>query len=256
MPSRVSNLLKSKKPLYFLINIGIMVSIVVVMILTFFYYYLPKTTRHGESITVPSLVGMNLSELDQFLGTRELRYQVNDSSYSGDVKPFTILNQNPAPGSKVKQNRKIYVTVSSKIPPIVKMPKLKDKSLREAEMLLKSYGLDMDVTYEPSPYSNLVLDQQFNNKTIEEGASIAKGSKIKLVVGNGTGTDKIEIPDLVGMPLDEAKISAAVLELQIEVFKTEFSPDHAPGTIIRQKPSTGSGRTMNRGEVIDLWVAQ
>ncbi|WMJ75110.1 PASTA domain-containing protein [Cytophagaceae bacterium ABcell3] len=247
---------KANKLLKTGLHLGIMASIVFVLAMIFFYYYLPNTTRHGESITVPSIAGMTIDEVEQYLTTRELRYQINDSAYSSEVKPHTVISQHPAPGSKVKQNRKIYITVSSKIPPLVKMPNLKDFSLRNAEMALKSYGLLMEVKYVPSPFSNLVLEQHFKGKPIEEGTEISKGSKIKLLVGNGVGEDDREIPNITGMPFDEAKVKVSGMDLEINLIREEFSPDHEPGTIIKQKPASTPDKKMKSGEVIDVWVAE
>jgi hypothetical protein len=38
-----------------------------VLLLLYFYAYLPATTNHGETITVPSIEGMQISQLQEFL---------------------------------------------------------------------------------------------------------------------------------------------------------------------------------------------
>ena len=48
-----------------------------------FYIFLPIKTNHGESITVPDIVGKNVNELEDFLGRRDLRFEVTpDSGFS------------------------------------------------------------------------------------------------------------------------------------------------------------------------------
>ena len=99
----------------------------VLLILFFFYVYLPTTTNHGESITVPDLEGVNVEDLDRFLLERDLRFEVlEDSGFSTDYPPHTVLKQFPLPNSKVKENRKIYITLNSTNPPEVRMPDLVD----------------------------------------------------------------------------------------------------------------------------------
>lgn len=66
-------------------HLGIALGVGLIITLFFFYIYLPTTTNHGESITVPDLVGMPLSELDEFVVQRDLRYEVSDSSYSPNI---------------------------------------------------------------------------------------------------------------------------------------------------------------------------
>ncbi|MFT6055395.1 MAG: beta-lactam-binding protein with PASTA domain, partial [Roseivirga sp.] len=90
----------------FLKNILMMAGIGVVFLLFFFYIYLPASTNHSETITVPELVGMPFSDIEEFVTQRDLRYEiVADSGYSDSFDPMTILSQNPKPGSKVKMDR-------------------------------------------------------------------------------------------------------------------------------------------------------
>ena len=90
----------------------------------YFYIYLPNSTNHGETITVPDLEGMDLGKIDEFLSGHDLRYEVSDSSYSDEFPPLTVLQQFPKPGSKVKENRKVYITINRVTPPTVPMPDL------------------------------------------------------------------------------------------------------------------------------------
>jgi len=103
--------------LKFLKNVGIMTGIGGVFILVFFYIYLPSTTNHKESITIPELVGMSFNDINEFVTQRNLRYEiVADSGYSEALAPLTILTQNPKAGSKVKENRKIYLSLNATVP--------------------------------------------------------------------------------------------------------------------------------------------
>ncbi|HPI80591.1 MAG TPA: PASTA domain-containing protein, partial [Cyclobacteriaceae bacterium] len=104
----------------------------------YFYIYLPNSTNHGETITVPDLEGMDLGKIDEFLSGHDLRYEVSDSSYSDEFPPLTVLQQFPKPGSKVKENRKVYITINRVTPPTVPMPDLVDRSRINAEVVLKS----------------------------------------------------------------------------------------------------------------------
>jgi beta-lactam-binding protein with PASTA domain len=131
------------------IHIGIIVSLLLVLFLGFFFVYLPFTTNHGEAITVPDLKKKNVEELEDFLGDRDLRYEV-DCTFVTNAPPLTIISQYPLPGSKVKEGRKIYVTVVSRTAPLIKMPKLTDMTHRSAQMLLKSVGLEEgNISYVP-----------------------------------------------------------------------------------------------------------
>ena len=95
---------------YVIKNLMIMIGGVSSIIFFIFYIYFPIKTNHGDTITVPNLVGMELNEIDEFLSDRDLRYEIlEDSSYSSEYPPYTILQQNPSENEKVKENRKIYL---------------------------------------------------------------------------------------------------------------------------------------------------
>ena len=119
-----------------LINLAAVLILALALVLAFFFIYLPSTTNHGETITVPDLKGMNYNQLDNFLTSRNLRYEVTDSSFSGEFPPLAVLRQEPRAGSKVKENRKIYLWLNAENPPEVKMPRLIDGSVKNAQMVL------------------------------------------------------------------------------------------------------------------------
>jgi beta-lactam-binding protein with PASTA domain len=221
--------------------------------LTFFYLYLPVTTHHGESITVPQLEGVHLDELDEFLLERDLRFEVTaDSGYSAEYSPFTVLSQNPKEGKKVKENRKIYVSLNATSPPDVKMPKLVDGSLKNAQMVLESYGLLLgEIVYEPHEFQNAVLKQKFKGEKIEQGEDIAKGSTIDLVIGNGLGRP-FSMPDVLGNNKEEAQFIIIGSGLQLGKVRTREDDEKAAGIVLQQYPE--SGTSVRTGNHVDIWV--
>jgi len=238
-------------------HIGLVLGISLAIILLFFYLYLPWTTNHGESITVPDIVGKTTTELEDFLDEKDLRYEINDSTYDPNVKPLTVMSQYPKPNSKVKEGRKIYVTIRAIKPPQVKMPQLVDASLLNAQMVLQSYGLVLGgLQYEPHYAENAVLKQLVNGRPIAAGTSIAKGTKVVLVVGSGTGEAiPFELPNFVNQPYDEASLTISGQGLSLGSVVYVENAKEAPGTVIRQKPEAGPGKQIKQGEIIDLWVA-
>src|SRR5436190_8628958 len=72
------------------------------------YNWLDNYTHHGESITVPDLRGMTREKLVKFIENKHLQYKVVDSLYEVGKTPGTVIEQDPAPDSKVKENRTIY----------------------------------------------------------------------------------------------------------------------------------------------------
>ena len=230
----------------------------VLLVLGFFYVYLPITTHHGETIVVPKVTGMSKANLESFLDERNLAYFIDDSTYAAGLRPGTVLTQEPAPGEKVKQGRKIYVSVAMSRPPVIKMPRLTDGSVKNAQLVLKSYDLEIgQIKLVPNIAQNQVLKQLANGKEIAPGAPIAKGTKVDLEVGDGLGNQEFEVPNLVNMPEDEARTLLAGQHLEVgEVFKQPAEQGQTPGTVVRQRPVSAPGATIRMGQLVDLWVAE
>lgn len=56
---------------------------------------------------------------------------------------YTVVQQDPLPGSKVKDGRKIYIKVNSADFGMVTMPDLIEKTLRQTESSLIALGLEV-----------------------------------------------------------------------------------------------------------------
>lgn len=238
-----------------LIHVAIMLSILAIIVLSFFFVYLPNTTNHLESITVPDLSGMKVADVEAFLEDHDLRYEINDSTFLLNKPPSIVLTQYPKSGEKVKENRKIYITVTTNNPPNVEMPKVVDISLKSAEMLLQSYELQVGkIKYVPHLAQNLVLKQEYKGKEIPVGGRIPKGSTIDLTVADGRGNTEFQIPDVVGKTYEEAKVIIEGSNLIIGSILppgTEPAPD---SKVVRQNPAAIQGNTIREGEVVDIWL--
>ena len=220
--------------------------------LIFFYIYLPVVTNHGESITVPDLQGVSIDELQEFLVERDLRFEVVDSVYSAELPPLTVTRQFPKPGSKVKQKRNIFISLNSINPPSTRMPDLRDKTLKNAELILKSFELvPGKILYKPDPFRN-VIDQLYNDEPIEPNTPLSKGSVIDIVRGDGHGIRLFEMPDLRGLPLAEANVIIRGNNLQPGLVFNDDSLTVASLVVLRQSPR--QGLTVRIGRSIDLWL--
>ncbi len=261
------NFLKVTTLKSFLIYIGVLLALTLTALLFFFYVYLPNITKHGETVTVPNLEGIHLDAIDEFLTNRNLHYEVTaDSGFSEEYAPLTILKQYPLPGSKVKEDRKIYLSVNATTPPQVKMPRLIDGSVKNAQLVLKSYGLERgNIRYKPDLAQNAVLEQEYKGKPIEPGTQIPKGAKIDLIVGDGYGNREFETPDLSGMDFEEAEILAvgSGLKMGSILYKNPAYAQKKPADIeatgtqlIIYKQNPPAGKNIRIGEEVDIWLEE
>lgn len=141
-------------------------------------------THHGETAVVPDFKGKQISELDHFITDKNVRYIIIDSIYDPAEKPGIVIKQDPESKSLVKHNRLIYLYVTSTQAPQMEMPKLVDRSTRQAIFMIESYGLKVGkITEIAGDCKGCVLKQFYEGKEINPGDPIRKGSKIDLAVG-------------------------------------------------------------------------
>lgn len=238
------------------IHIAIICTLIAIFFLGFFFIYLPFSTNHGQSVTVPDVRKMNIETLEDYLDERSLDYVVNDCTFVANTPPLTVISQYPLPGSKVKEGRKIYVTIVSRSAPIIKMPKLTDMTRKSAEMLMKSVGLELgNFTYVADVAQNSVLKQLYNGREIAPGENVAKGSRIDLWIGNGLGEVLFSAPSVIGLSPDEAEIQIIGADLKVgqKIF-VKAEPGQLPGTIVKQNPTEGTQVRM--GQIIDIWITE
>ncbi|WP_312339067.1 PASTA domain-containing protein [Sphingobacterium sp.] len=229
--------------------------IAIVCLFLFVYVGLKIYTKHDESIAVPKVKGLHISAAIQALEDAGLEYQI-DSVYQMDAKPGMVIEQDPEQGFHVKSGRTIYLTIITQVAPEVAFPNIKDKTLIEATAILKNHNLRIgDTSYVADIARDIVLDAQFAGQSIRNGRMIPKGSRIDLVLGNGLGANEVEIPNLVGLPLNEAKfaLSGAGLGLGTVTYDPNVT-DTATAVISVQSPGIEKGLT-SLGAKIDVTLS-
>lgn len=238
-----------------LVHIGIILALLVTLFLAFFFLYLPFTTNHGQTITVPDVTRLSVDEMRNILDDRDLRYEVSDCTFVVNAQPLTVIQQYPRPNAKVKEGRKIYVTITKRLAPMVAMPKLVDMIDRSAVLMLRSLGLEEgEKTYRPDVAKNAVLRQLYNGKEITPGTPVPKGARIDLEIGDGLGNTMFAIPDVVGLPLDEAEAAIVGSNLKVGTKISVDDPEKEVGTVVKQRPEARSGERIRVGETMDLWI--
>lgn len=239
-----------------IVNLSIAIGLLAFLSLFYFYIYLPNTTNHGETITVPNLEGMDVDKIEGFLSGHDLRFEISDSSYSEDFPPLTVLQQFPKSGSKVKENRKIYITLNRVTPPTVPMPDLVDRSRINAEVVLKSNELRRGhIILEPSPFLNLVKEMRYLGKPIEEGTRVPKGAVIDLVVGDGNGRSDFRIGNLIGDSYETALFKLQGWNLHLGSVEIPAGVDTTGTSPVVYKQYPEINEQVRVGDPVDLWLA-
>jgi beta-lactam-binding protein with PASTA domain len=163
-------------------------ALLAIVVLCFFLpRWLDATTNHGEFIVVPDLKGKSLETVEIELRDKDLVMQVQDSSnYNPNYPKYSVIEQNPKAGSKVKENRKIYITYNPSGYRKVAIPDIEMRTLRQAKPTLEAIGLKVgDLTYKDYIGKDVVLKMYHKGKPLEAGDLLPLTSVVDLDVGNG-----------------------------------------------------------------------
>jgi beta-lactam-binding protein with PASTA domain len=170
-----------------------------------FMHWLTFTTDHGNEITVPNLSKLTEEQVEDKLDNLDLSYVLLDSvDYKSDFPKYSVVQQDPLPGEKVKVGRKVYIKINSSGFSSVKVPDLIEKTYREAAPTLKALGLEEGtITYVPNLGKDMVLEMRYQGRNIKAGDKVLKSSKIDLVLGDGKMSYEEEIKTDTLNPTEE-----------------------------------------------------
>ena len=193
----------------------------------------------NSTVDVPNVVGKQLSVATRLLEERHLRVSSSEVTNS-DVPAGQVISQSPEPGESVKEQRMVHLVVSKGAGDIT-IPDLQGMSFDQAREKLKALGLSIGkISYEndPSKDDGVVLSQG-----LQAGGKASKGATIDITI-NQTKTTTVEIPNIVGMTIKEAKEALGNLGLSIgkisgsnedSAIVTAVSP--APGSSVKRDES-------------------
>jgi len=196
------------------------------------YVVLPCYVSGTES-KVPNVVGKNKDEAIKILHDANFNPIVQTSRFDQKYQKDEVISQKPIADIIVKENRRIYLTVSGG-DPIVKMPSLINKTIRDATITLERFGLilgKIDSVESEFPSATIVEQQYF------EGREIAKGSTVNLKVSIGPKVGMVRVPNLLLKSLSEAEniLKSNSLRLGNKIYI--YSASYLPNTVADQDPS-------------------
>ncbi len=173
---------------HLLLTIGISLVLIWIVLQSLSLY-----TKHNDYIIVPDFRTMYYSTVQNSPDYTNYQFRVIDSIFTPDKPGGSILSQDPYPGSKVKKNRMVYLTITSLVPEKTTMPELRDLTLRQAQSMLESAGLRLGkLSYIRTFDEDAVQNQFFKGRVIRAGTELDKGSVINLTVGMGAKAAELD----------------------------------------------------------------
>ena len=149
--------------------------------------FLRLNTRHGDFIVVPDLIGKNIQEFESELNELDLQYIISDSgNYNPEFKINSVLDQLPKAKSKVKQGRKIYLTLNASDFEMIEIPKITRITVRQARKTIESLGFVFgEIEYVDDIARDEVISISHDGNELNEGDFLKRTSVIDFKLGNG-----------------------------------------------------------------------
>lgn len=243
----------------FIVNLIVAIALVCA-VFAIFFMSLAGITHHSDIKKVPDVVGKPVDEAVQVLKNAGLDVAIQDSVYYDSIPKSSIVLQKPDADAAVKEGRTVYLTVNRAQAPLIEMPDLRGFSITSAQLLLQSLGLKLAGTkYVADIAKNAVKSQLFNNAEIAPGTRIPAGSAVFLVLGNGAGSETLDVPNLLGMTLGEARDYVTTFNVAIGGINADPDvTDQENAFVYRQSPGLNDGAVRNKmhpGQPITVWLS-
>lgn len=178
--------------------------IAVICIIAGAVIFLNVVTQHDREIAVPDFRGLTMAEAVALADSTGVRVEVIDSVYSNRNRGC-VKHHTPNAGTKVKNGRRILLTVNAVNARKVAVPNLVGYSLRQAVPEVEKRGLLIGrLIYRPDMATNNVLEQHYRGRKVEPGTLLEAESVIDLVVGLDDSDNVTMVPDLKGFDAKDA----------------------------------------------------
>lgn len=252
----MANFSLKDKPLLRNFILGVVFVFAVVLVLQLL---LALFTRHNKELSVPDFTALDMSTVEEVAQKMDLRVEIADSVFVKHLPLGVVFSQNPAAGSRVKKNRRIFITINSTVPRMVQVPSVVGYSLRQAAAELSAVGLSVGkLKYVSDIATNNVLRQQYKGRDIAGGRKVETQSQIDLVLGLDENDNTTEVPDLKGFSYGVA--ASDIIENSLNVGRVRYDDsvrdyaDSLRAVVYSQSPDALESVTMGRNVDIYLTV--
>ncbi|MCF2593939.1 PASTA domain-containing protein [Bacteroides caecigallinarum] len=182
-----------RKNRFFWINITGMI-VVVCAVVWGTLAWLDSYTRHGEAHIVPDVKNKSIEEAAKILNNGTMKSVVIDSNYVKGVPAGMVLEQTPAAGSRVKEGRTVYLTITTTSVPLVALPDIIDNSsVRQAAAKLKSIGFRLTEPELVPGEQDWVYGIKYRGKELKSGEKIPHEALLTLCVGDTHLRDSLSV---------------------------------------------------------------
>lgn len=193
--------------------------------------------RVGQAyVTVPDIQGSHKDTARRRIDESGLSYGESKPMPSTKIQRDYVMLQRPEPGSVVRAGRRVFVTLSEGQDSVI-VPDVRGKTEEQARMAIEEATLTL------SPATAHVPSSGAPGTVIGQdplpGKKVARSSAVAILISKaGEAAPRLQVPNLVGMKLEDARARLAELGLSmVPVADSDTSAE--VGVVLRQNPEYG-----------------
>ncbi|MGB3799952.1 MAG: PASTA domain-containing protein [Lewinella sp.] len=218
-------------------------------------------TNHGESMALPTFEGMQIEQARALANDNDLNLDVTVGTFDPEKPPGLVVQQQPPVGSRVKNNRTVYLTVLSDDAPDVSLPGLVGNyDYNQYVRLLKVKNLKYRVRerqFDAKQEDGTILymyydDRKITDEDLREGVTVPMGSTIDFVITQRRG-DNVRLEDYRCQTFGTAEFAITGSQLVIGRIVGDVS-NRNEAYITRTEP--GAGARLETGAKVDVYLSE
>jgi beta-lactam-binding protein with PASTA domain len=205
----------------------------------------------GNEVTVPDLIGNNLSDAGQALALSELNLRHEGNRFDDTVPPDLICIQQPATGTALKKGRSVRVWTSLG-PRRRIVPRIEGESLQSAQLILEQEGFTLGRVIEvhSDTYARDSIIGQDPSAYEEAGDT----TEVSVLVSRGYVDDAYVMPDFIGAEIADTLDRVRRGSLRISSIRYVDYSGVPLGIVVRQTPK--AGMKVHKRDRIVLYVSR
>jgi beta-lactam-binding protein with PASTA domain len=206
-----------------------------------------RPPRIGERLgAVPNLIGATRDDALNRITAAGFKVGKTDLRDSTST-PGLVLEQNPVAGARPAAGSVIDLVISRPGSGDVIVPNVVGKSTSEARTELQNKGLVAD-SQQTRPDTRQPKDHVIQQNPRAD-RTVRTGTTVRLVISAG---DLVEIPDVIGKKLDDAR--RKIISGKLTVGREEYRQDCKVNEVIQQDPLPSKQKIADRGAAVNLIV--
>jgi beta-lactam-binding protein with PASTA domain len=243
-------------------------ALLVILIFGGVLIWLKFYTNHGQEKELKDYIGIHIDEASKDAEKQSFEMIVKDSIHKVDQPGGIIIAQNPAGGSKVKENRKIYVDITKYKADEYDLSELStmygsEYNSKQKELAYLSINSKVRGERHDAGDPGHILEVWYNGRLIDgesgrkSNVKIERGGTLEFVISKIDG-GQIEIPDLVCRQYGQLKFLLQTYRLnlgEVEISGGAIT-NQAKAYVIAQDPEPRTGATIGMGGQIKITIQQ